>query len=71
MLWTYSFAGALKFSIPNTKVVCVFVLIFVILFELLQYLNLINGTGDLLDILFSLVVIIAFYFLDKFLINGG
>lgn len=65
MLWAFSFCAALNLVISKSKFVCIFVAVLIAGLELLQYVNIISGTGDILDVLFSIFSVFLFYYTNK------
>ncbi len=53
MFWTFSFSSMLYLLFPRLKVVSIFVIAYVAVFEFLQGIHVITGTGDIFDLIFS------------------
>lgn len=60
MLFAFAFAGALRLVFESTAGVCIFVCFYVAFFETLQFFSVIPGTGDLWDVVFSILAVTVF-----------
>jgi len=63
MLWSYSLASVLYAISGCLPLSCVISIGMTVLFEAAQYASFVYGTGDVLDILFSLCSVSIFYFI--------
>jgi len=60
MLWTFSFVSVLNFYQKNTLRSSLIVISIVIIYEYFQYEGIINGTGDVGDVFYSLCSVIIY-----------
>jgi hypothetical protein len=64
-LWAISFFCVLNVYIKRIIISFTIVITCTIVFELLQHLMVINGTGDLWDIFFSIMFLVPFFIIYK------
>ena len=76
MLWLFSLqTSILAITLPNMKKACrysVELLFFAMIYELFQYVHIISGTGDIIDILMYIIATLSVVLLyNNLIISGG
>lgn len=70
-LWTFALVAGVHFITESIRLSCLIAMLTVVLFELFQRLNIVRGTGDLLDILISGVAVLLYIMIQRRFYHHG